>query len=73
MRRRCEPLHPSEQCEVIDSDVAFGEKLLEVAVEDPHRRDQRTSEQDDLGWESEPGERRHRRSKDSDLSAAAHR
>jgi hypothetical protein len=59
-QQRSEPLHPSEDGDVVDLDAAFDQQFLNISVgqvepQVPADRD------DHLWWEPESGERRFRR------------
>ena len=54
----CEPLRPAVDGDVIDLNVAFGQKFLDVAVRQAVAQIPAHGHRDDLGGEPEAAERR---------------
>jgi hypothetical protein len=59
--QRGEPLHPPVHGDVIDLDAALDQEFLNVAVGQVESQIPAYGDDDDLGREPEPGERRFRR------------
>ncbi len=55
-QQRREPLSPAVDSDVVDLDAALGEQLLHVAVGEAEAQVPADGEDDDVGWEAEPGE-----------------
>ena len=59
-QQRREALHPPVDGDVVDFDASLGEQLLHVSVRQPEAEVPPHGQQDHIGREAEPGERRGR-------------